>query len=64
MKMVSSPKAFPASRRASSNAFSNSSTLRITRIPRPPPPALAFNITGKPIRKDSDLASLTDVSGI
>ena len=44
----SSPKAARASRRAVATASSRSSGRSTTRIPRPPPPQLAFTISGKP----------------
>ena len=62
MKIVSSPNAFPASRFASSNDFIKFSSARITLMPRPPPPALAFKITGRPIRFASCNAISADVS--
>ena len=56
INIVSSPNAFLASFLASWYAFSKSSSFRTTRIPRPPPPAAAFTITGKVIRLASDNA--------
>ena len=44
----SSPKAFRASEPARSSSSGSSSALRTTRMPRPPPPADALIITGKP----------------
>ena len=59
IKTVSSPKDFNASLFAFTKAVFISSAFRITRIPLPPPPAAAFNITGKPIEIASDKASST-----
>ena len=61
INMVSFPNALNASFFASLNAFETSSTFLITRIPLPPPPAAAFNMTGKPILQASSLAISTDV---
>ena len=49
----SSPKAFKDSRLAASIDFSISSVLCTIRIPFPPPPAVAFNKSGKPIEEAS-----------
>lgn len=46
---VSSPKPESASDFASLMALSSSDSCRTIRIPFPPPPALAFSKTGKPI---------------
>ena len=56
MKIVSSPKAFFASFFASLKDFSKDSSSRTTLIPRPPPPAAAFTITGNPIFLASERA--------
>ena len=48
-KRVPSPKALAASVSALSKAASSSSALRTRRMPRPPPPAVALSISGKPI---------------
>ena len=60
-KTVSSPKAVLASLRASLKARFNCSASRTTRMPRPPPPDAAFNITGKPMRIASLCAMPNDV---
>ncbi len=52
-KIVPSPKAVKASPCASLNSGIKSSALRTTRIPRPPPPAAALTMMGKPIREAS-----------
>ena len=46
MYIPSFPKAAPASCLAESHAFFKSSGFQTARIPFPPPPAVAFNITG------------------
>ena len=51
------PKACCASLRAVSHAGTSSSRLRTTRMPRPPPPAEALMISGKPMRPASDAAA-------
>jgi len=48
MKIVPSPKADNASDPARSYADASSSSLRTTRIPRPPPPIAALSMTGSP----------------
>ena len=48
MKMSSLPKAFLASAFTRSKLVPTSSTVSQRRMPRPPPPAAAFRITGKP----------------
>ena len=63
-KIVPSPKATCASFFASLNCCSKSAILRNTRIPRPPPPAAAFIIIGKPIRVASCCAMATLVKSI
>ena len=45
-KTVASPAVFEASELARSNASSNSSGDLTSRIPRPPPPAVALTISG------------------
>jgi len=47
---VPSPKALAASVVALSNAARSSPGSRTSRMPRPPPPAVAFSISGKPMR--------------
>ena len=49
----------PASILAVSNAFSISPSFHTTRIPLPPPPAVALIITGYPISFANFLAALT-----
>ena len=48
MKMSSLPKAFLASAFTRSKLTPTSSTVSQRRMPRPPPPAAAFRMTGKP----------------
>ena len=48
MKMSSLPKALRASLLTSSNAGMTSSGISHRRMPRPPPPAAALRMTGKP----------------
>ena len=48
MKMLSSPKALRASLLTSSKAGPTSSSVWHRRMPRPPPPAAALRMTGKP----------------
>ena len=47
----------PISDWAELNSFSISSSLRMMRMPRPPPPAEAFTITGRPICRAHSRAS-------
>ena len=46
-------KAAFASRRATGNSSASCSSLSTTRMPRPPPPQLAFSITGYPMPRAS-----------
>jgi hypothetical protein len=46
MNMEPSPKAFSASLDASLKSGPSSSALRTTRMPRPPPPKAALQMTG------------------
>ncbi len=48
MKMSSLPKAFLASFFTSWNSRRTSCSLSHRRMPRPPPPAAAFRMMGKP----------------
>ncbi len=50
MYTVLSPNAAPASVLVTCTAFKSAASECTTRIPRPPPPAAALIITGKPIR--------------
>jgi hypothetical protein len=45
---VASPQATRASERAAANASARSASERTRRMPRPPPPAVAFTMSGKP----------------
>ena len=56
-KTVGSPKASSASPRADARAVASSAGDRTTRIPRPPPPAVALRTTGYPSRSACAAAS-------
>ena len=62
--IVSSPKPFSASFLAESKYESKSLSERRIRIPLPPPPEAAFNMTGYPILFASSLAIFLSTKGV
>ncbi len=63
MKTVASPNAFSPSARALVNASARPAASSTLRMPRPPPPAVALIISGKPIASACLRASSIDSTG-